>query len=147
MSLYWLRFFLLAIYVNVWNKTWNGLSEQAFFNIWSFLKLTIPSPFMICLEYWSFEMMVYMICVGLGATVRGRTSKAAHLAFYVMGLLFVIEGLVVVIITILIHHVWQRLYSGEEDVVRYVAKMMLLLAISDFLDRFKCTCAGARKNN
>ncbi|KAL2936053.1 Protein DETOXIFICATION 16 [Bienertia sinuspersici] len=176
---YWLSFFLLAIYVKVWNKTWNGLSKQAFFDIWSFLKLAIPSAFMICLEYWSFEMvvllagllpkpqvetsvlsislntcwMVYMISVGLGAAVSTRVSNelgagrpnAARLAFYVMGLISVTEGLVVAIITISIRHVWGRLYSDEEEVVRYVSKMMLLLAVSDFLDGFQCALSGAAR--
>ncbi|KAK6931569.1 Multi antimicrobial extrusion protein [Dillenia turbinata] len=78
------------------SKTWTGLSKDALCDIFSFLKLTVPSAIMICLEYWSFEMvvllsglllnpeletsvlsvsldtcwMVYMISVGLGGAIR-----------------------------------------------------------------------------
>ena len=45
-------------------------------------------------------------------------------------------------ITILVRHVWGRLYSDEDEVVNYVAKLMLLLAISDFLDGFQCVLSG-----
>ncbi|KAJ6431774.1 hypothetical protein OIU84_019119 [Salix udensis] len=127
----WINVFLLAIYV----------------------KLAVPSAIMICLEYWSFEMvvllsgllpnpkleasvlsislntcwMVYMISVGLGGTISTR------------------KGAAVGILTILARQVWGKLYSNEEEVIRYVADMMPLLALSDFLDGFQCVLSGAAR--
>ncbi|XP_074321706.1 protein DETOXIFICATION 16-like [Silene latifolia] len=47
---YWINFFLLAIYLRfspAWLKTWTGFSKETFYDIWSFLKLAIPSALMI----------------------------------------------------------------------------------------------------
>lgn len=179
---YWINFIFLAVYVrfsSVWMRTWVGFSKEAFEDTWKFLKLAVPSAVMICLEYWSFEMvvllagllpkpqletsvlsislntcwMVYMISIGLGGAVSTRVSnelgagrpKAARLALFVMGAISISEGLLVGVITILVRHVWGRLYSNEEEVVRYVAKMMFLLAVSDFLDGFQCALSGAAR--
>lgn len=60
---YWLNVLLLAIYVKFsssCSKTWTGFSKEAFHNIWAFLRLSIPSAVMVCLEMWSFEMMVLL---------------------------------------------------------------------------------------
>lgn len=177
-----LIFFLLAIYVKfspAWKKTWTGFSREAFHDLWNFLKLAVPSAFMICLEYWSFEMVVllagllakpkletsvlsislntcwivYMVSVGLGSALSTRVSnelgagnpRAARLALFVMVIISILEGLVVATTTILVRYIWGRLYSNDEEVVRYVAKMMFLLAISDFLDGFQCVLSGAAR--
>lgn len=52
------------------------------------------------------------------------------------------EGATVGITTILVRNVWGKLYSNEEEVIKYVAKMMPLLALSDFLDGFQCMLSG-----
>lgn len=57
------------------------------------------------------------------------------------------EGAVVGISTILVRHIWGRLYSSEGEVVQYVAKMMPLLAVSDFLDGFQCVLSGPQLTN
>ncbi|KAH9614762.1 hypothetical protein KSS87_008800 [Heliosperma pusillum] len=178
----WINFFLLAIYLRfspAWLKTWTGFSKEAFYDLWSFLKLAFPSALMICLEYWCFEMvvllsgllpnpqletsvlsvslntcwMVYMISVGLGGAVSTRVSnelgagrpRAARLAIFVIIIISISEGLVVAIITILVRNVWGKLYSNDDAVIKYVAKMMLLLAVSDFLDGFQCALSGAAR--
>ncbi|KAJ8773053.1 hypothetical protein K2173_028230 [Erythroxylum novogranatense] len=84
---YWLNVLLLALYIkfsSLCTKTWTGFSKEALHNIPSFLKLAIPSAVMVCLEMWSFEMMVLLsgllpnpkletsvlsICLTTGATV------------------------------------------------------------------------------
>ncbi|GAB4860997.1 Protein DETOXIFICATION 16 [Ancistrocladus abbreviatus] len=60
---YWINVLLLALYVKLSSsckKTWTGFSLEALQNIPSFLRLAIPSACMICLEMWSFEMMVLL---------------------------------------------------------------------------------------
>nr|XP_043622774.1 protein DETOXIFICATION 16-like [Erigeron canadensis] len=59
----WINVIFLSVYVRVASlckKTWTGFSKDAFINIPTFLKLAIPSAVMICLEIWSFEMMVLL---------------------------------------------------------------------------------------
>ncbi|XP_074264319.1 protein DETOXIFICATION 16-like [Silene latifolia] len=179
---YWINFLLLVAYLKfspAWMKTWTGFTREAFRDIWSFIKLAIPSTFMICLEYWSFEMVVllagllpnpevetsvlsislstcwivYMISVGLGGAISTRVSnelgagrpRAARLALFVMVIMSLSQGIVIAVITVLVRNVWGKLYSKDDKVVKYVAKMMLLLAISDFLDGFQCVLSGAAR--
>ncbi|GAB4853592.1 Protein DETOXIFICATION 16 [Ancistrocladus abbreviatus] len=59
----WINVFLLAIYVRIspsCKKTWTGFSQEALLDIPKFLRLAIPSAIMLCLEIWSFEMMVLL---------------------------------------------------------------------------------------
>lgn len=156
-----------------------GFSREGLDDVVGFLKLAVPSAIMICLEYWSFEMVVllsgllpnpqletsvlsvslntcwiiYMISVGLGGAISTRVSnelgagrpQGARLALYVMVVVAIVEGAIVGTCTISVRHVWGKLYSNEEEVIRYVAKMMPLLALSDFLDGFQCVLSGAAR--
>ncbi|KAG8639182.1 protein DETOXIFICATION 16 isoform X2 [Manihot esculenta] len=179
---YWINVFLLALYIKfspACMKTWTGFSREALHDILSFVKLAVPSAIMICLEYWSFEMvvllsgllpnpkletsvlsislntcwMVYMISVGLGGAISTRVSnelgaghpQGARLALCVMIIIALSEGTVVGISTILVRREWGKLYSNEEEVIKYVANMMPLLALSDFLDGFQCVLSGAAR--
>jgi len=178
----WLNVILMAVYVKLspdFLKTWTGFSREGLDDVVGFLKLAVPSAIMICLEYWSFEMVVllsgllpnpqletsvlsvslntcwiiYMISVGLGGAISTRVSnelgagrpQGARLALYVMVVVAIVEGAIVGTCTILVRHVWGKLYSNEEEVIRYVAKMMPLLALSDFLDGFQCVLSGAAR--
>lgn len=60
---YWNNVILLALYVKFsssCSKTWTGFSREAFHAIIPFIKLAIPSAVMVCLEMWSFEMIVLL---------------------------------------------------------------------------------------
>jgi MATE family multidrug resistance protein len=69
-------------------------------------------------------------------------ARGALLALRVMIVIAIIEGSSVVLVTILVRNVWGKLYSNEDEVIKYVAKMMPLLALSDFLDGFQCVLSG-----
>ncbi|KAJ8440931.1 hypothetical protein Cgig2_022787 [Carnegiea gigantea] len=150
---YCLNVLFLAIYVKIsptCKTTWVDFSSEALDDIWSFLRLAIPSACMMCFNTcW----IVYMISFRLSGGISTRISNElgagqpdrAKLALYVMVTMSISEGLVVAVITILVCHVWGRLYSDEDEVVNYVAKLMLLLAISDFLDGFQCVLSGAAR--
>ncbi|KAL9330318.1 hypothetical protein ACSQ67_005321 [Phaseolus vulgaris] len=60
---YWINVLILILYVKFspsCSKTWTGFSKEALHGIPSFLRLAIPSAVMVCLEMWSFEMMVLL---------------------------------------------------------------------------------------
>lgn len=60
---YWINVLLLALYIKFSSscaRTWTGFSKEALHNTLTFLKLAIPSAVMVCLEMWSFEMMVLL---------------------------------------------------------------------------------------
>ncbi|RYR11652.1 hypothetical protein Ahy_B04g069165 [Arachis hypogaea] len=96
----------------------DGFSVEAFHDIPSFLKLDIPSAVMVCLELWSFELMVllsgrlpnpnvntsltiWMIPFGLSGAISTRVSNelgagnpwSARLAVLVVVVAAIIEGI------------------------------------------------------
>ncbi|XP_042488412.1 protein DETOXIFICATION 16-like [Macadamia integrifolia] len=72
---YWINVLLLVIYIKfspACKRTWTGFSKEALHGILKFLRLAIPSAGMMCLEIWSFEMVVLLS--GLLPNPRLETS-------------------------------------------------------------------------
>ncbi|XP_057495770.1 protein DETOXIFICATION 16-like [Actinidia eriantha] len=176
---YWINALLLVIYIQIspsCKKTWTGFSREAVQDVMKFLRLAIPSATMICLEIWSFEMMVllagllpnpkletsvlsislntcsmvYMIPLGLSGSTSIRVSnelgggrpQAARLAVCVAICLVATEGILAAIVMICGHKFWGYCYSKEEEVVKYVGDMLILLAGSHFLDGIQSVLSG-----
>ncbi|RZC87878.1 hypothetical protein C5167_029790 [Papaver somniferum] len=101
---YWINTLLLALFIKFsasCKRTWTGFSKEALQDVLNFLRLSIPSAIMTCLEMWCFEMMVllsgllpnpmletsvlsislntssvvFMISSGVGATISTRVSN------------------------------------------------------------------------
>ncbi|GJN38669.1 hypothetical protein PR202_gb27734 [Eleusine coracana subsp. coracana] len=54
---------ILALYVRLSSackRTWTGFSAEAFAGLRDFAKLAVPSAMMVCLEWWSFELLVLL---------------------------------------------------------------------------------------
>ncbi|KAJ4847418.1 Protein DETOXIFICATION 19 [Turnera subulata] len=59
----WISVLMLATYVICAKKfanTWNGFSLESFHYILINLNLALPSAAMVCLEYWAFELLVFL---------------------------------------------------------------------------------------
>ncbi|KAE9594319.1 putative multi antimicrobial extrusion protein [Lupinus albus] len=178
---YWFNVLMLSLYVKFspsCAKTWTGFSKEAFQCV-SFVRLAIPSALMVCLEMWSFEMVVllsgllpnpkletsvlsiclntvgviWMIPLGLGGAVSTRVSnelgaghpQVARLAVRVVFALVFVEAIVIGVVTILIRNIWGYAYSNEVEVVKHVAEMMPILAVSNFLDGFQGVLSGTTR--
>ncbi|GMY31851.1 protein DETOXIFICATION 18-like [Fagus crenata] len=74
----WLSLIILAMYV-ICNKkfkhTWEGFSLESFHYIFTNLKLALPSAAMVCLEYWAFEILVFL--AGIMQNAETTTSLIA----------------------------------------------------------------------
>ena len=68
--------------------------------------------------------------------------EAARLALRVVLVMAISEGLLVGLVLILIRNVWGYAYSNEIEVVKYVAVMLPILAVSNFLDGLQCVLSG-----
>ncbi|CAF2182393.1 hypothetical protein YC2023_091792 [Brassica napus] len=58
---YWFNVILLSCYVKFSSScshSWTGFSKEAFQDIYDFSKIAFPSAVMVCLELWSFELLV-----------------------------------------------------------------------------------------
>ncbi|XP_017973466.1 PREDICTED: protein DETOXIFICATION 16 isoform X2 [Theobroma cacao] len=150
---YWINVFILAIYIKfspTCKKTWTGFSKDGRRNLVSFLKLGIPSALMVCLNISS---VVYRIPFGFGSAVSVRVSnelgagkpRAARLAVKIVMLLAVTEGLSLSIIAVALRGTLGYLYTNEEEVVRYLASVMPVLALSNFMDGIQGVLSGTAR--
>ncbi|KAJ8562094.1 hypothetical protein K7X08_011385 [Anisodus acutangulus] len=97
--------------------------------------------------------MVYMIPLGLSGATSVRVSnelgpgrpQAARLAACTTVFLVATEGIVAAIILISVRKLWGYCYSTEEEVVGYVAKMLLLIAGFHFLDGIQSVLSGTAR--
>ncbi|XP_014500677.1 protein DETOXIFICATION 19-like [Vigna radiata var. radiata] len=59
----WISMLLLALYViyaKKFRQTWQGFSMDSFNYVLTNMKLALPSAAMVCLEYWAFEILVFL---------------------------------------------------------------------------------------
>ena len=68
--------------------------------------------------------------------------QSARLAVCVVVGIDVIEGILVGTAIILVRNLWGYAYSNEEEVVKYVANMMPILAVSHLLDGIQAVLSG-----
>ncbi|KAJ9689533.1 hypothetical protein PVL29_014964 [Vitis rotundifolia] len=168
---YWINVLLLAIYVRIspsCKKTWTGFSKELRLAIpsavmiclliWSFemmvlLSGLLPNPKLetsvlsISLNTCS---VIFTIPFGFSGAISIRVSnelgagrpQAAQLAIYVVLFMVTIEGILVATALILGRNFWGYSYSNEENIVKYVGEMMLLLAISHFFDGIQSVLSG-----
>ncbi|TMW82196.1 hypothetical protein EJD97_006545 [Solanum chilense] len=123
---YWINLLLLAVYVRV-------------------------SPSCYALPYTC--SMVYMIPLGLSGATSARVSnelgagrpQAARLAASTAVYLVATEGVIAAIVLIAVRKLWGYCYGTEEEVVSYVAQMLVLLAGSHFLDGIQSVLSGTAR--
>ncbi|XP_023912822.2 protein DETOXIFICATION 16-like [Quercus suber] len=97
--------------------------------------------------------LLWMIPFGLGAAVSIRVSnelgagkpKAARLAVRVVLVMAITEGMLVGLLMILLRNIWGHVYSHEQEVVKYVAVMMPIVALSSFLDGIQGVLSGVAR--
>ncbi|XP_021773069.1 protein DETOXIFICATION 16-like [Chenopodium quinoa] len=96
---------------------------------------------------------IYMLPLGLSGAISTRVSNElgagrphlARLAVCVSTLMVGVEGISAAFLLILGHNVWGYCYSTEEEVVKYVGQMMLLLSVSHFFDGVQSVLSGTAR--
>ncbi|KAM7250013.1 hypothetical protein ACFE04_021896 [Oxalis oulophora] len=74
----WISAILLGIYVvsaKKFKRTWEGFSMESLSYVGTNFKLALPSAAMVCLEYWAFEILVFL--AGLMPNAEISTSLIA----------------------------------------------------------------------
>ncbi|OAP08720.1 hypothetical protein AXX17_AT2G30900 [Arabidopsis thaliana] len=150
---YWLNVILLSCYVKFspsCSLTWTGFSKEARRDIIPFMKLAIPSAFMVCLNT---SGTVWMIPFGLSGAASTRVSnelgsgnpKGAKLAVRVVLSFSIVESILVGTVLILIRKIWGFAYSSDPEVVSHVASMLPILALGHSLDSFQTVLSGVAR--
>uniref|UniRef100_A0A0D9W3Z8 Protein DETOXIFICATION n=1 Tax=Leersia perrieri TaxID=77586 RepID=A0A0D9W3Z8_9ORYZ len=117
---------VLAVYVRVspaCRSTWTGFSSEAFRDVVGFLRLAVPSALMVCLEWWSFELLVLLSGLlpnpKLEASVLSICLNSGSLAFMIP------FGLGSAIST----RVSNELGAGRPDAARLATRVVMVLGL------------------
>ncbi|MEQ2158486.1 hypothetical protein GOODEAATRI_012819, partial [Goodea atripinnis] len=88
----------------LYQRTWGGWSTECLQGWGSFMKLAVPSAFMICFEWWVWEVGGFLAGIHAAACVRvgnalgaGNTSRAivtCKVALVLSGVLAVFQGFI-----------------------------------------------------
>ncbi|RCV31400.1 hypothetical protein SETIT_6G173800v2 [Setaria italica] len=152
-------------------STWTGFSREAFRGIPAFFRLAVPSAMMWSFELLvllsgllpnpKLETAVLSICIntislafmvpfGLGGATSTHVSnelgagrpQAARLAAWVVVLLSLLVAAFGGLVMVLIRNLWGYAYSKDERVIKYIAGMLPLLAISFLFDCVQGVLSG-----
>ncbi|KAK9209192.1 hypothetical protein WN944_001556 [Citrus x changshan-huyou] len=170
----WISMLMLVTYVLCAKKfehTWEGFSFESFSFILTILKLALPSAAMVCLEYWAFEILVflaglmpnselttsliamcvntesvaYMITYGLSAAARSVGIPTKPRMPWLTVKLSVLLALLVVLALGFGHNIWAGFFSNSPEIIKEFASLTPLLAISITLDSVQGVLSGVAR--
>ncbi|KAL6643272.1 hypothetical protein ACP70R_021453 [Stipagrostis hirtigluma subsp. patula] len=119
---------ILALYVRLSSackRTWTGFSMDAFTGLLEFAKLAAPSAIMVCLEWWSFELLVLLS--GILPNPKLETSVLS-ICINTASMLFMVPlGLGTSIST----RVSNELGAGQPQAARLAAQVAVCMTLSE----------------
>nr|CAB3494896.1 unnamed protein product [Digitaria exilis] len=124
---YGINLAMLALYVRLsgtCTRSWTGFSTEAFKELRRFTELAIPSAMMVCLEWWSFELLVLLS--GLLPNPKLETSVLS-ICLNTGALLFMVPfGLCTAIST----RVSNELGAGQPQAAKLATRVVMGIALS-----------------
>ncbi|MFS7971710.1 putative multi antimicrobial extrusion protein [Helianthus anomalus] len=125
---YWSNVLVLSVYIKFssdFEKTWTGFCKEGITNLGEFFVLSIPSALMVCLEYWSYEFLVFMS--GLLPNPKLETSMMS-VSLTTSSVIFRIPyGFGSAVST----RVSNELGAGKPRAARLAARVMMFLAVTE----------------
>jgi len=118
---------LLTLYVRLSGacaRTWTGFSTEAFKELRRFTQLAVPSAMMVCLEWWSFELLVLLSGLLPNPTLE---TSVLSICLNTGSLLFMIPfGLSTAIST----RVSNELGAGQPQAAKLATRVVMCIAMS-----------------
>ncbi|XAR50240.1 hypothetical protein NMG60_11004510 [Bertholletia excelsa] len=125
---YWFNVIVLAIYIKfspACDKTWTGFSRGSYNDICGYLSVAIPSALMLCLERWSYELLVFLSGLlpnpKLAASVTAISLDTSSLVFGIS------TGFGSVVST----RVSNELGAGQPAAAKHAVKVVIFLALTE----------------
>ncbi|KAF7036921.1 hypothetical protein CFC21_047433 [Triticum aestivum] len=160
---YWLNVAMLVAHIvmsSSCKETRTPPTIKAFRGVGVFLRLALPSALMICLEWWSFELLILMsgllpnpelqtsvlsICTRVANELGAGNPEGARSAVRVVMSVAVTEAVVVSGTLLLSRRLLGRAYSSEEEVASAVAVMVPLVCITVVTDGLQGVLSGVAR--
>ncbi|KAJ0721276.1 putative multi antimicrobial extrusion protein [Helianthus annuus] len=138
-------------------KTHSPISVEVFHGMKQFFSFAIPSAVMICLEWWSFELLVLLsgllpnpeletsvlsICTRVSNELGAGNPRGARVAVNAIMILAVVETSIVSMIVFFNRHIFGYIFTNEKEVVDYVTKITPLLCVNIIMDSLQGNFSG-----
>ncbi|KAK9117265.1 hypothetical protein Sjap_016212 [Stephania japonica] len=144
---------LVYIFSGACGQTWSGFSWMAFKNLWSFVKLSVASAIMLCLEI-CMNIFGWTLMVALGynaATSSIRVSnelgaghpRRAKFAIVVVVINSFLIALILALILITFRQEYPTAFTNSEVVRKLVTNLTPLLAFSIIINSVQPVLTGA----
>ncbi|KAK6140624.1 hypothetical protein DH2020_025624 [Rehmannia glutinosa] len=135
-----------VVYIVGWcEDSWNGLSWLAFKEIWAFVRLSIASAVMLCLEIWYFMSIIVLtghledpvlavgslsICVRVSNELGSGHPRAAKYCVFVTVVESLLIGLLSMVLIIATKDHFAILFTNSEQMQKAVSDLAYLLAVT-----------------
>ncbi|KAH9646885.1 protein DETOXIFICATION 35 [Citrus sinensis] len=154
----WIISIAQVIYVIGWCKDgWHGLTWAAFTDIWAFVRLSLASAVMLCLEIWYMTSIIILtghldnaiiavgslsICVRVSNELGMGRPRAAKYSVYVTVFQSLLIGLLFMIIILLTKDYFAIIFTSSKELQRAVSKIAFLLGITMVLNSVQPVLSG-----
>ncbi|KAF4363632.1 hypothetical protein G4B88_021749 [Cannabis sativa] len=136
---------LAYIFSGTCGRAWSGFSSKAFQNLWGFVRLSLASAVMLCMNILGWTVMV---ALGINAAIRVSNElgaahpRTAKFSLVVAVISSFIIGLVLSIILIASRNEYPTLFSDDSDVETLVKKLTPVLATCILINNIQPVLSG-----
>ncbi|XP_058093666.1 protein DETOXIFICATION 29 isoform X2 [Magnolia sinica] len=138
---------LVYIFSGTCGRAWSGFSWKAFSNLWGFLRLSLASAIMLCMNILGWTVMV---AFGANAAISVRVSnelganhpRIAKFSVVVVVITSFLIGVLLSLILIITRKQYPSAFTSNEDVKKLVYMLTPLLASSIIINNVQPVLSG-----
>nr|GMD26261.1 protein DETOXIFICATION 29-like [Ipomoea batatas] len=148
---------LIYIFSGACGQAWSGFSPKAFQNLWSFVRLSLASAVMLCLETWYFMALVLFagylknaevavdalsICVRVSNELGAGHPRTAKFSVVVVVMSSFVLGVLISAVLLIFRRQYPALFADDEVVKALVYNLTPLLATCIVVSNIQPTLSG-----
>ncbi|CAB4301899.1 unnamed protein product [Prunus armeniaca] len=142
----WVMAIAQVVYIMGWCRDgWTGFSWLAFKEIWAFVRLSLASAVMLCLEIWYTMSILILtghldnaviavgslsICVRVSNELGSGRPRAAKYSVYVTVFQCLLIGIFFMIVILITKDSFSLLFTSDKELQQAVAKLAYLLGVA-----------------
>ncbi|XP_020527717.1 protein DETOXIFICATION 29 isoform X3 [Amborella trichopoda] len=138
---------LIYIFCGSCGRAWSGFSWKAFQNLWGFVRLSLASAVMLCMNILGWAVM---LAIGSNAATSVRVSnelgaghpRTAKFAVVVVVTTSLMLGFVISMILLASKNEWPKAFTSSEAVKKLVSELTPLLCISIVVNNVQPVLSG-----
>ncbi|CAN0896267.1 Protein DETOXIFICATION 29 [Linum grandiflorum] len=138
-------------------RAWSGFTWKAFRNLWSFVRLSLASAIMVCLEIWYFMALILFagylkdaevsvaalsICVRISNELGAGRPRTAKFALLVAVISSFIVGLSLALVLIFTKDSYPSIFSNDPAVKLLVTELTPLMALCIVINNVQPVLSG-----